>query len=71
MVAKPDKFYTNDERVAYLKRLFASEYTNDNKEAFKLVWMWVKTEVFEKRDLERVFEAYGDVRVDWARQEQG
>lgn len=58
---KPSKFYSNDERIDYLKKLFASEYVNDNKEAFKLTWMWLKTDVFNKHDFERVMEAYASV----------
>lgn len=59
---KPSKFNSNDERIDYLKKLFASEYGDDKKKAFKLAWMWLKTDVFNKHDFERVMEAYAFVR---------
>jgi hypothetical protein len=59
---KPSKYYSNDERIDHLKKLFASEFENDNKEAFKLAWMWLKTDVFNKQDFELLVKTYASVR---------
>lgn len=51
---KHAKFYTNDERIIYLRGLFSSGADLDRKEALNLLWMWIKTGVFTKREMERL-----------------
>jgi hypothetical protein len=63
MVIKPVKFYDNKERLDYLRALFASASSADNKEGLKLAWMWLTTEVFDRRTFEQLLEVYASTKT--------